>query len=151
MAKLPREIPKSNPAFEGNVSGVASNRSSQTPSLPDRMTDHYQFDDIIQAVAPPIDPNISGDTQTEDTYTWLAGTMTGWRENDDYRRYFERSEAMEPLICDYDCNDGDYDDNGGIPTAIGQPYGLHTPYASETDDPKTAEPGFNVQSAMRRI
>jgi hypothetical protein len=63
-------------------------------------------------------------TPTEDCYTWLAGKLDGWQENDDYRTYFEQSRGCNGmLVCDD--GDGDYDDNGGYPTAIGNSRGIH--------------------------
>lgn len=69
------------------------------------------------------DPNISGKNDTTDTLDWSSGPMDGWVENDDYRRYVEAGRSPESAlgIMTYD---GDYDDNGGIPTAIGEAYGL---------------------------
>jgi hypothetical protein len=67
-------------------------------------------------------------TPTEGTYTWEAGKITAWKENDDYRQFFEAMDVPESRIygeCRGGIHDGDYDDNGGIPTALGHAYGEH--------------------------
>jgi hypothetical protein len=139
MAKIKRPD-KQNPAFAKAQLGVATNHSSAEPSTEHTSPDseHAQFDDALSDVGPPQDPNISGMTQTEDCYTFLAGQMDGWRENDDYRRYFENSIGCDGmLVCDP--SDGDYDDNGGIPTAVGHDYGIHGPYRDETAESLSRE------------
>lgn len=105
--------------------GVATNHSSESPSV-DSDLDHSQADEPLANVQPSQDPNLSGDTPTEDAYTWLAGSLDGWVENDDYRTYFERSIGCNGMLA-CDPADGDYDDNGGHPTGVGHPYGVHGP------------------------
>ena len=87
------------------------------------MEDHAQSDDDVNDVPVKLDPNISGNAPTEDCYTWLAGKLDGWQENDDYRQYFENSIGCDGML---GCGgDGDYDDNGGYPTAVGHSRGVH--------------------------
>jgi len=118
-----KRFDRQNPEFARAQIGPAIFHSSSQPSTEhSAVSNHAQQDDELQDVAPPHDPNISGMTPTEDCYTYQAGPMDGWRENDDYREYFENSSGCDGmLVCDP--NDGDYDDNGGIPTAIGHSRG----------------------------
>jgi hypothetical protein len=128
---MAKEYDKKNPAFAKAELGVTANHSSSVRSV--ATADNAQSDDALQDVAPPQDPNISGMTPTEDCYTFVAGQMDGWRENDDYRRFFENSVGCDGmLVCDP--GDGDYDDNGGVPTAVGHDYGIHGTYRDETED-----------------
>jgi len=60
-------------------------------------------------------PNLGGNQPTDQLYDWLAGRLEGWKENDDYRDFFEQCESAEGML-GYDADDKDYDDNGGIPT-----------------------------------
>ena len=152
-SKLPKEVPSSNSKLvDGNITGVAANHSSEVASIGhSEMESHFQYDDDIQGISPPIDPNISGDTATEDTYTWLAGPISSWKENDDYRTYFENSEGYPGLFNpDAEC-DGDYDDNGQIPTAIGHGWGSHGRMAGTAEDKHTAAPGFDVRYSQARL
>jgi hypothetical protein len=110
--------------------GVAANHSSESASV-DSDLDHSQSDEALQNVPPPQDPNLSGNTPTEDCYTWLAGSMDGWCENDDYREYFEKSRGCDGMLA-CDPADGDYDDNGGVPTGVGHSRGTHGPSRSGT-------------------
>ena len=115
---------RQNPVFARPQTGVAANHSSSVPSTDHSSeADHPQFDDHLQDVPPPQDPNISGYTPTEGTYTWLAGGMDGWKENDDYREFFEQSRGPDSRLCP-DTHDGDYDDNGGFPTQVGHDRGV---------------------------
>lgn len=116
-----REYDRRNPRFAHTDTGVASNHSSTTPSVSEDL-DHAQSDDALQNVSPPQDPNISGAPEMVTPYTWLAGKMDGWKENDDYREYFEQSRGCDGMLC-CDPRDGDYDDNGGYPTATGHDRG----------------------------
>ena len=156
MSKLPKGLPSLALPQKG-MPGPKGTHSSLVPSLAIKMADHQQFDDEIQDIAPPTDPNISGMTKTEDTYTWLAGPMSAWQGNDDYREFFERSEGPESRILnsphgsEYSMHDGDYDDDGGFPTAIGQHRGLHGPSKTTVVDSKTEEDGFDVESSQERI
>jgi hypothetical protein len=119
---LAKEYDRKNPAFAQASLGVASNHSSGQRSV--SPAENAQADDAINDVATKLDPNISGNAPTEDCYTWMAGKMDGWKENDDYRDYFERSIGSNGMLA-CDCNDGDYDDNGGYPTAVGHGSGVH--------------------------
>jgi hypothetical protein len=110
--------------------GVATNHSSESASV-DSDLDHSQSDEAIQNIPASEDPNLSGTTPTETPYTWLAGSMDGWCENDDYREYFEKSRGCDGMLgCDP--VDGDYDDNGGHPVSVGHSRGIHGPRASGT-------------------
>jgi hypothetical protein len=121
-----REYDRRNPVFATAQTGVASNHSSATASTwHTQNTDHAQQDDDLQDISPPQDPNISGMTETEDCYTWLAGKMDGWKENDDYREFFENSIGCNGMLDNYEGSDNDYDDNGGFPTAIGHKRGVY--------------------------
>lgn len=115
---------RSNPALEGNVEGAAANHSSETKSV--AAMDHAQSDDALQDIPPPQDPNISGATGTKDCYPWRAGSMSAWQENDDYRKFFERGEVSESATTHRmeTVHDHDYDDNTGIPLAIGETHGI---------------------------
>ena len=154
MSRLPKEIPESNPEMTRNPSGTANNHSSTTPSLTSGpMADHPQFDDVIVNYdGPPVNPNISGASPTEDTYTWLAGGMDAWRENDDYRTFFEQSEGPDSRLVymAHAKHDGDYDDNRGVAIAIGYDYGWHDEAPSETVTLPEADE-FTVEAAQRRI
>lgn len=116
------EYDRKNPAFATAQTGAAANHSSGQRSVAPYA--NAQSDDSINDVPVVKDPNISGNAPTQDCYTWLAGKMDGWRENDDYRTYFEKSRGCDGmLVCDP--SDGDYDDNGGYPTAVGHDRGVH--------------------------
>lgn len=131
MAKTTtHDFAKQNPAFEGDVTDGNPGEHSTTEPSTDHMceADHAQFDEALQNVPPPQDPNISGATPTETTYTWQAGQLSGWQENDDYRDFLEAGKTpVSRLSCYFNENDGDYDDNGGHPTAIGHGVGYHRP------------------------
>lgn len=98
-----------------------------------------QFDDGVDDTGADTDPNMSGNTPTEQTYTWLAGPLTHWSENDDYRTFFEQTETPDSRLYDgFHQRDNDYDDNGGVPTGIGQPRGIASalqrpPAANDTE------------------
>lgn len=145
-----KEYDRRNSRFATTDTGVGTNHSSTTPSTQhSQNADHAQQDDELQDVAPPQDPNISGLTPTEDCYTFVAGAMDGWKENDDYRRYFENSIGCDGMLgCDV--GDGDYDDNGGIPTAIGHEYGIHGPMRDETQE-STSRSAYPVGPIVRRL
>lgn len=134
-----KDFARTNPVFARAQMGVEANHSSAVPSTDHTENlGHEQNDEDLQDVGPPEDPNISGNRPTEDCYTFVAGSMDGWRENDDYRRYFGNSIGCDGmLVCDP--NDGDYDDNGGIPTATGHDYGVHGPYRDETAESESRE------------
>lgn len=122
---MARDFNQSNPAFEGNVtSGDEAAHSSLVKSVAPEV--HAQSDDDIQDVPPPQDPNISGATVTKDVYPWRAGQISAWQENDDYRRFFEAGYVGESATTHrHDTvHDGDYDDNRGIPLAIGETHGV---------------------------
>lgn len=114
----------SNPAFEGKVDGIATNHSSEVKSV--APMDHAQSDDALQDVPPPQDPNISGTPATSQLHPWRAGAMSAWQENDDYRKFFERGEVSESATAyrHETVHDKDYDDNSGIPLAIGETHGV---------------------------
>jgi hypothetical protein len=127
----------SNPAFEkSSVVGTAANHSTTSKSV--AAQDHAQSDDALQDIPPPQDPNISGMTPTEDTHSWLAGPLSAWQENDDYRVFFERGDrevAESQTTHRYNTvHDGDYDDNRGFPTALGHDNGIHGPIESGTGE-----------------
>ena len=100
--------------------GPESFHSSTTPST-QHSEPHPQSDDAENAGS---GDNIAGAGSMRTPYTWLAGKMDGWKENDDYREYFENSRGCDGML-GYGVNDGDYDDNGGMPTAVGHAYGNH--------------------------
>lgn len=116
-----------NPAFTRNVTGVAANHSSTKESVAPEA--HAQSDDELQNVPPPQDPNISGTPPTAQLHPWRSGAMSAWTENDDYRRFFERGDVAESATTHrFDTvHDMDYDDNHGIPLALGEVHG----YAGE--------------------
>jgi hypothetical protein len=118
---MAKEYDRKNPTFARAQMGVAANHSSSRESVSPDM--NAQSDDSINDVPVKLDPNISGNAPTEDCYTWLAGKLDGWQENDDYREYFEQSKGCDGML---GCGpDGDYDDNGGYPTAVGHSRGIH--------------------------
>jgi hypothetical protein len=119
---MAREYDRKNPVFARPQTGVKANHSSAERSV--ASAENAQSDDELQNVPPPQDPNISGTAPTRDCYTWLAGKLDGWKENDDYREYFEQSIGSNGML-DCDPCDGDYDDNGGYPTALGHGRGVH--------------------------
>jgi hypothetical protein len=121
---MAREYDKKNPVFAKAQMGVATNHSSGQRSVPEYPD--AQSDDDINDVPVKLDPNISGNAPTQDCYTWLAGKLDGWKENDDYRTFFENSVGCDGMLACDSC-DGDYDDNGGYPTAIGHSRGDHAP------------------------
>lgn len=116
---MAKEYDRKNPAFRTAQTGVAANHSSGQMSVAN--APHAQSDDEVNDVPVSYDPNISGNAPTEDCYTWMAGKMDGWVENDDYREYFEKSTGCDGMLGHYP--DGDYDDNGGYPTAVGHSRG----------------------------
>ena len=143
---------ETNPVFARPQTGVSTNHSSSVPSTEHTQNvGHEQADDVLQDVSPPQDPNLSGWTETQDCYTYIAGRLDGWRENDDYREFFERSVGCNGmLVCD--SPDGDYDDNGGIPTAIGEPRGYSGAYQSPETRRSNAATGFSLGTVVvRRI
>jgi hypothetical protein len=143
---------RQNPVFARAQTGVPTNHSSSVPSTDHEYEgDHAQSDDELQDVSPPEDPNISGMTPTEDCYTFQAGPLDGWQENDDYRSYFEQSRGCTGMLS-YDDNDSDYDDNGGMPLAIGHAAGHIGPKHGATgpgDEPLSG--GFSLGIIKRRI
>jgi hypothetical protein len=125
-----KDYASENPAFtRAGLAGVEANHSSTVRSTENDLGSHAQSDDELQDIPPPEDPNLSGLTPTTALYTWEAGPMQGWKENDDYRTYFERNDWPDSQIGGFPYarksayRDGDYDDNGGIPTGIGQDTG----------------------------
>ena len=143
-----RRYDRQNPVFARPQTGAAANHSSAIPSTThSQVPMHAQQDDDLQDVAPPQDPNLSGMTPTEDCYTFVAGPLDGWRENDDYRRFFENSIGCNGML-GVDSTDNDYDDNGGIPTAVGHDYGVHGPFRDETSE-STSRSAFPVGPISR--
>ena len=139
------------PAFKTDT-GVSSNHSSTVPSTDHTAnTGHEQQDDALQDVAPPQDPNLSGMTPTESTYTWQAGSMSGWVENDDYREFFEPTIDPESRVYGRSLHDEDYDDNGGYPTAIGHSRGDFGPKFNPDATGGSAEQFTIGPIIMRRI
>lgn len=128
-------MPVTKPAAVSNsnvtVSDADAARDHSSKAIPaEHMVeaDHAQFDDDEADIVPVVDPNISGHTPTEAMYTWLAGPLNAFQENDDYREFFEPTIAPESrLLCGYHQHDGDYDDNGGVPLAIGESRGHFRP------------------------
>ena len=124
--------------------GVETNHSSTVPSTDHEGLDpvHAQADDEINNYPDNVDPNLAGLTATEDTVSWLAGPMSGWVENDDYRDFFETGDwPVSRLQAEYKQRDGDYDDNGGIATAIGHGDGQFT------NAPRVETPGVSLEQA----
>ena len=117
-----RSYDRKNPEFASAHTGVEANHSSAVPST-DSSLDHAQSDDAINDIPLSDDPNISGTDPTTTPYTWLAGKLDGWMENDDYRTFFANSRGCDGML-GYDSRDMDYDDNGGIPLATGNPRGM---------------------------
>ncbi len=112
---------RQNPRFSSTDTGVEANHSSTVPSTESDL-DHAQSDEELINYHGDGNPNIAGTKEIEDLYTWLAGRLEGWKENDDYRTYFEKGRSAEGLN-GWGTSDGDYDDNGGIPLGVGQDYG----------------------------
>ena len=124
-----REYDRKNPTVENASTGVSTNHSTKQRSV--ATAANAQSNDSVNDIPVANDPNISGNAPTQTPYTWLAGKMDGWRENDDYRMYFEQSRGCDGmLVCDP--NDGDYDDNGGYPPAVGHARGEHGAEGSTT-------------------
>ena len=158
---------KTKPVQESNsVLGVGVSDPGAHSSTEDSVT-HYgladavggaeraQFDDAQDDIPATRDPNLTGRTPTEAVYTWLAGPITGWQDNDDYREFFEPTVAVESrLFACHDQRDYDYDDNGGVPTAIGDHRGVHgtRPAAGGGDDERDEFRGrFDINVNQRRI
>ena len=120
------EYDKKNPRMGRDIDPPGTH-SSTTESV--AKAPNAQSDDDIQNVPPPQDPNLSGNAPTSTPYTWLAGKMDGWVENDCYRNYFEQGVGCDGMLATGSIStmDGDYDDNGGYPTAIGHSRGHHGP------------------------
>lgn len=102
----------------GNVAGVASNHSSVEPSADTSIPGHAQFDDELDDVAYMIDPNMSGTNETAPLHDPIAGQMSEWEENDDYRHFLQTGTCAESRLWGEYEEDMDFDDNGGIPTPI---------------------------------
>lgn len=135
------------------ATGVAASHSSAIPSDDHEvMADHAQSDDDYNDLPPTVDPNLSGTTETSQMHSYLAGAMQGWSENDDYREFLETGDwPSSRLIPEYCQKDQDYDDNGGIPLAIGHPRGhmrsLPVTNPGETDSAEH----WNLGLTPRRI
>ena len=141
---------RQNPVFERHQTGVNANHSDCEPSTThSQVANHAQQDDELTDTSPPQDPNLSGMAPTEDCYTFVAGPIDGWKENDDYRRFFEKSVGCNGML-GVDLGDGDYDDNGGIPTAIGHDYGIHAPYRDEGQE-STRRDAYPLGPITRRL
>lgn len=122
-----------NPTFSGDVTEGGEHSSLVLPTEhPVEATD-AQFDEAL--VDEVNSGNIAGTHEMETPCDWKAGEMTAWAENDDYRRFFEKTigpctaldrggYAAPPQDIDHD---SDYDDNGGIPTAVGHDAGYMDP------------------------
>lgn len=143
---LAKEYDRKNPAMGLKVSDPGAHSSTAESVAKYK---NAQSDDEIQDIAPPQDPNISGMTPTEDCYTWLSGSMDGWRENDDYRKYFERSVGCDGMLVT-DSGDGDYDDNGGYPIAIGHDQGIHGSAGEAPIGSEYSSSGFALGPVIRR-
>ncbi len=144
---MAREYDRKNPAFSTAQMGVATNHSSGQDSV--ASMDHAQSDDAINDESPTLDPNISGMKPTADCYTWLAGKLDGWCDNDDYREYFEKSRGCNGMLA-CDTMDGDYDDNGGYPTAVGHSRGVHGSASGGVGSEYTAD-SYAIGIVTRRI
>jgi len=141
-----------NPAFLRNPAGVAANHSTTVRSTSDEF-DHAQSDDDLQDIVPPQDPNLSGKTPTEATYTWQAGPLSAWQENDDYRQFLEADEVAESVTTHRyrSVHDFDYDDNGGVALGLGHTSGRVGPVEApvRAGDLPTADE-FPVGPVIRR-
>lgn len=143
-----KDYARMNPVFARPQTGVASNHSSTVPSTEHSYdSDHPQADDALADVGDPQDPNLSGKGDTESPYTWMAGQLSGWCENDDYRTFFENSTGPDSRLVPFS-NDGDYDDNGGHAVAIGHSYGQHSTKSSTEGSPDESYP---VGIIVRRV
>ena len=124
-----------------DVTGVEANHSSTVRSTEHTQNrDHAQADDVLNDVPVSQDPNLSGTAPTEQLHPWRSGAMSAWQENDDYREFFEAGQVAYPSIkhrSTEDLHDGDYDDNRGIPLAIGEVHG----YPGEPDGDKNLSHG----------
>lgn len=144
---MAKEYDRKNPTFATSQTGVASNHSSSQRSV--AAADNAQSDDALNDVGPNQDPNMSGMAPTEDCYTWLAGKLDGWQENDDYREYFEQSRGCDGMLgC---CPDGDYDDNGGYPIGVGHSRGVHGPAGDGLGEEYQSSAYYLGPVIMRRI
>jgi len=109
-----------------DVTGVEANHSTTTPSTGHtENAGHAQADDELNDVPVSQDPNLSGNAPFLDLHPWRAGPLSAWQENDDYREFFEEGDVSESATTHrYNpVDDGDYDDNRGIPLAIGEVHG----------------------------
>jgi hypothetical protein len=146
-----REPASYNPAFAKGDMGVTANHSSTVPSTDhSENTDHSQWDDAISDQADSEDPNISGMKETAACYPWIAGKLDSWKENDDYREYFERSIGCDGMLVCYDGRDNDYDDNGGYPLAIGESRGVAGAYQSPETRRSNAEQSYGIGVVVTR-
>jgi hypothetical protein len=161
-AKQAKVFAESNEAIENTGTGGEQAHSSLERSTlhtaPGVAGDHEQQDDELQNIPPPQDPNISGTPATEDTVSWQAGAMSSWQENDDYRHFLESGATPESVLYKdfgYTEKDGDYDDNGGIPTAIGHDRGQFGQVIDVTRNPSSdhaeRSDGFSLGPIVRRI
>lgn len=140
--------------FAHAQTGVSTNHSSEVASTTHTEdAGHAQQDDELEDAPLPQDPNMAGMTQTEDCYTWRAGSLDGWCENDDYREFFGNSVGSNGMHVSY-ASDGDYDDNGGIPLALGHTHGMRQS-VKELKDTSTSGSthtlGFPVGVIVRRL
>jgi hypothetical protein len=143
-----REYDRKNPTVENASTGVSTNHSTKQRSV--ATAANAQSNDSVNDIPVANDPNISGNAPTQTPYTWLAGKMDGWRENDDYRMYFERSIGCDGmLVCDP--NDGDYDDNGGYPTAVGHARGEHGMEGSTTLGAENDRGSYSLSGVYTRL
>jgi hypothetical protein len=151
MAKA-RSPAATNPAFSSAVTGVEANHSSGIPSTDhSENIGHEQADDQLADAPDSQDPNISGWKETADCYSHIAGRLDSWKENDDYREYFEQSRGCDGMLVAYDGHDMDYDDNGGIPMAIGESRGIPGRYQSPEVRRSNAPQGFTLGIVTRRL
>lgn len=97
--------------------GVAGNHSSLVPSTSNTLADHGQYDDAMDDVQYRIDPNLSGTTETAQLHDPMAGSLSGWEENDCYRDFFLEGQVAESRVYGEDF-DPDFDSNGGIPSPM---------------------------------
>lgn len=145
MAKKIPDIAHSNPALEGPI-GMDSTTEDSTEHF-GLDSEHAQFDDAEANIPASEDPNLTGTTPTNPPLDWMAGSMSGWSENDDYREFFEEGNwPVSRLQMEYCQKDNDYDDNGQIPTALGEGHGVRL----EDVDLERNGP-FGIHVVSRRI
>jgi hypothetical protein len=153
------------PQPEGTHSSTASSRSPDSGAQWDDDEDSVSHEPA--GFTDGNDPNLSGPHPTEPLHDWKAGKLSSWQENDDYRDFTydvdnvaeSRLLAQSPFrLARYMPNDGDYDDNGGMPTPVrGTDTSAEGEFGSDDSKPQAAwtsgevsQGGISITPIVRR-